>query len=74
MFPAGTFLQVSIVQENVRKLANNIQKQVAKVNEYLTKKYHPSVPNLKKILMMKWHWIENQPLLREIYKEPPFIS
>ena len=36
--------------------------------------YHPSVPDLKRIFMAKWHWIENQPLLREIYKEPPFIS
>ena len=36
--------------------------------------YHPSVPNLKRIFMVKWHWIENQPLLREIYKEPRFIS
>ena len=36
--------------------------------------YNPSVPNLKKILMSKWHLIENQPLLREIYREPPFIS
>ena len=36
--------------------------------------YHPSVPDLKRIFMEKWHWIENQPLLREIYKEPPFIS
>ena len=36
--------------------------------------YHPSVPNLKRIFMAKWHWIENQPLLREIYKKPFFIS
>ena len=36
--------------------------------------YHPSVPDLKRIFMEKWHWIENQPLLREIYKELPFIS
>ena len=35
--------------------------------------YNPSVPNLKKILMSKWHLIENQALLREIYREPPFI-
>ena len=28
----------------------------------------------KKILMSKWHLIQNQPLLREIYKEPPVIS
>ena len=29
--------------------------------------YQPSVLNLKNILMSKWHLIENQPLLREIY-------
>ena len=28
----------------------------------------------KKILMSKWHLIQNQPLLREIYKKPPVIS
>ena len=28
--------------------------------------YHPALPNLKDILM-----IENQPQLREIFKEPP---
>ena len=36
--------------------------------------YNPSVPNLKNILMSKWHLIENQPLLREIYIEPPLVS
>ena len=36
--------------------------------------YNPAIPNLKKILMSKWHHIENQPLLREIYKEKPIIS
>ena len=36
--------------------------------------YRPSVPNLKTILMSKWHLIENQPLLREIYKDPPLLS
>ena len=30
--------------------------------------YHPAVPNLKKIIMSKWHLIRDQPLLREIYK------
>ena len=33
--------------------------------------YHPAVPNLKKILMSKWHLIQNQPLPKEICKEPP---
>ena len=36
--------------------------------------YQPSVPNLKHVLMGKWHLIQNQPLLREIFKEPPVIS
>ena len=36
--------------------------------------YHPALPSLKNILMSKWHLIQNQPLLREIYKEPPLIS
>ena len=36
--------------------------------------YHPAVPNLKKIIMSKWHLIHDQSLLREIYKEPPIIS
>ena len=35
--------------------------------------YHPAFPNFKNILMSKWHLIQNQPLLREIY-EPPIIS
>ena len=36
--------------------------------------YHPAVTNLKKILMSKWHLIENHPLLSEIDKDPPIIS
>ena len=36
--------------------------------------YHPALPNLKNILMNKWHLIQDQPLLREIYNEPPIIS
>ena len=36
--------------------------------------YHPALPNLKDTLMGKWHLIENQPQLREIFKELPIIS
>ena len=36
--------------------------------------FHPSLQRLKNILMEKWHLIQNQPLLREIYKDPPLIS
>ena len=34
----------------------------------------PSVPNPKQILMKKWHLIEKQPSLSEIYRNPPLIS
>ena len=40
----------------------------------LVTQYNPSAPNLKNILMREWYLIENNPLLREIYREPPFIS
>ncbi|XP_078361760.1 uncharacterized protein LOC144646110 [Oculina patagonica] len=36
--------------------------------------YHPSVQNLKHVLMQKWHMIQNKPSLRQIFKEPPLIS
>ena len=34
----------------------------------------PSVSTLKEVLMKKWNLIQNQPLLRQIFKEPPIIS
>ena len=36
--------------------------------------FHPSLPCLKNTLMEKWHLIQNKPLIREIYKDPPLIS
>ena len=36
--------------------------------------YHPALPSLKRIHMGKWHLIQNQQRLREIFKEPPLIS
>ena len=36
--------------------------------------YHPAVPNLKEILTRKWYLILQQPLLNQIFKEPPIIS
>ena len=37
------------------------------------KQYQPSVSTLKEVLK-KWNLIQNQPLLRQIFKEPPIIS
>ena len=36
--------------------------------------YHPALPNLKNILMGKWHLIQNQQHLREVFREPPILS
>ena len=36
--------------------------------------YQLSVSSLKEVLMKKWNLIQNQPLLRQIFKEPPIIS
>ena len=36
--------------------------------------YHPSVHNLKNIIMLNWDLIQNQPLLNSIFKDPPIIS
>lgn len=44
-----------------------------KILPFVTR-YHPALPNLKNILMSKWHLIQNQPLLKEIFKEPPIVS
>ena len=36
--------------------------------------YQSALPNLRNILMSKWHLIQDQALLREIYNGPPIIS
>ena len=49
------------------KKQNKLRKRIL---PYVTE-YRPSVPNLRNVLMSKWHLIANQPLLRKIYKDPP---
>ena len=39
-----------------------------------TTQYQPSVATLKEVLMEKWNLIQNQPLLRQFFQEPPIIS
>ena len=51
----------------------NLQEEKLTIFPFVTQ-YQPSVPGLKNILVIHWHLIENQPLLRQIYKEPPIIS
>ena len=51
----------------------NKQKTRKRILPFVTE-YRPSMPDLKHILMNKWHPIQNQPLLRNIFKNPPLIS
>ena len=57
-------------QERMSALQNqNVQENIT-----VRDRVSPSVLNRKKIIMHKWYLIENQPLLREIFKDPPIIS
>ena len=51
----------------------NKQKTRKRILPFVTE-YRPSMPDLKRILMNKWHLIQNQPLLRKIFKNLPLIS
>ena len=45
----------------------NKQKTHKRILPFVTQ-YRPSVPNLKNILMAKWHVVNNQPVLRKFLK------
>jgi len=49
------------------------KKTKCKIMPFVTT-YHAGVKNLKQILMQHWSLIQNQPLLKTIYKTPPIIS
>ena len=51
----------------------NKQKTRTRILAFVTE-YRPSMPDLKHILVNKWHLVQNQPLLRKIFKNPPLIS
>ena len=61
------------------KFENRNQALLQKCKEYkrtmaFTTQYRPTVPNLQRILMQKWHLIQQQPLLSEIFQDPPIVS
>ena len=71
----------NLVQRSLSEVIFENRKQALQQKPHTNKRilpfvtqYHPSVTNLKQIRMENWHLIERQPLLREIYKEPPLIS
>ena len=50
----------------------NKQKTHKRILPFVTE-YRQSVPNLRQILMNRWHHIQNQPMLREIFKNTHLI-
>ena len=77
-YPTATVQKhLSEVEFSERKTAlknKNITAQ-KKILPFVTQ-YHPALPNIKEILMGKWHLIQNQPQLRNILQgaTPPSIS
>ena len=71
-----SFIQNTLSEVNFedRKLALQQKRRENKRILPFVTQYQPSVPNLKQIIMNKWHLIKKQPLLNEIFKEPPLIS
>ena len=60
----------SEVKNHERMSALQIKTKTHKKILPLDTEYCPSIPNPKNIIMNKRHLIENQPLLREIFKVP----
>ena len=60
-------------KDRKRSLENKDNSTKKKILPFVTQ-YHPALPNLKNILMGKWHLIQNQPHLKEIFQEPPILS
>ena len=60
-------------KDRKRSLENKHNSTKKKILPFVTQ-YHPALPNLKNILMGKWHLIQNQTHLKEIFQEPPILS
>ena len=74
-YPATTVekhLSEVIFPDRKKALEQRNKNARKKILPFVTQ-YHPALPNLKNILMGKWHLIQNQPYLRKIFKEPPLI-
>ena len=60
-------------KDRKRSLENKNNSTEKKTLPFVTQ-YQPALPNLKNILLGKWHLIQNQPHLNEIFQEPPILS
>jgi len=69
------FIQTTLSEvtfEDRNQALRQKQKQEKKVLPFVTI-YDQAVPHIKPILMNSWHFITQQPLLNDIFKEPPLI-
>ena len=66
-----TFLRIFFSERS--SALQNKQKTHKRILPFVAE-YRPSVPNLSNVPMAKWHLTKNQPVLREIFKDPPILS
>ena len=62
-----------ITFEERKHALQQTQKANTRILPFVTQ-YRSSVPYLTHILMQNWHLIQQQPLLRRIFKDPPIVS
>ena len=69
-------IQTTLSEVNFAKRQSALQQKKKTRKQILpfVTTYHPSVRNLKNILMQNWNLIQNQPLLKSIFKDLPIIS
>ena len=65
-------LDIKFTERESALLSDN-NKEEKEILPFVTQ-YQPSASTLKELLMKNWNLIQNQPLLRQIFKEPPIIS
>ena len=65
----NTSLKSNSVTEK-RQLNKRAVMHVWRILPFVTQ-YNPALPNFETLLTRKWHLIQNQPQLREIFTEPP---
>ena len=77
----GRGYPLNLIDKHLSEVHFTERKSALKQNKKNTKdilpfvtQYEPAVSNIKQVLMKKWHMIEEQPLLKEIFKDPPIIS
>jgi len=73
----GRGYPINFVENVLSELKHEVRKQSLSKKQKEPKwflpfvtQFHPAVPNLKQILMSKWHLIKRQPLLKEIFESP----